>query len=173
MKRWAFRMLPIILQQHELLWSQRLSGVQTSRFLVHTKGGFAIFIINSASIIQKITSRRRVFDWILPLLCQFWLKSQHSYSERTSLGYNSSSICFDSHLFHRFCQRCTLCLPLFSPPSTSYPISFLTSQLSSALLGVGCPVLSPSVWPHTKLQPPLSSVWMCWFLLPSLWNDSV
>lgn len=127
----------------------RGANIKVSCSLVRAKGGFAIFIINSVSIMQKIASLRQVFDWILPFLCQFWLKSQHGCLRRTSLGYDPSSICFDSHLFHHFCQHRTLSAfsPLLSPSFTPHPIPLLTSQRSSALLGVGCQYCHPQFDP--------------------------
>lgn len=153
-------------------FDHRLLGVQTSRFLVRAKGGFAFFIINGVSIIQKITSLRQVFDWMLPFLCQFWLKSQHDKKNIFGLWfvfYLLWSSPFSSFFFffaNAALRACLLPLvqPFFHPPPPPHIPAL------SCVARCWLPVLSSSVWPHTKLQPPLSSVWMCSFPELSLWN---
>lgn len=140
MKRWGFKVPSIIPLQRGLLWSLRLSGVQTARFLIYVKGGVALF---ANSIISACYRKSRLSGGVcvhlsdscgcvLSYLCQRCVNSQQGCLKRASLSYNSPFICFNSHLFHPFSLMLRSMLALFLSLSVSLPLPL------SALLGVGC-----------------------------------
>ncbi len=134
-KRWVFKVLPIILLQWGRLWSHRLLRVQTARFLINVKRGFASVLWLVLWVCDRKSRLSDSFDWAVFFLCQRWVKSLQGLWKIASVRSNSPLICWHSFLIYPFCFCCTH----FFFISPSIPLCVARCRLL---------LVSPSVWPQ-------------------------